>query len=162
MFVKCARRNRGSAHKHRLPPCMARVQHCERVTPLSAEETRVGEPWPRTGPSSTQTSSTGMYLMLHTGLVSRPEHTTPFAPVFLVYGQSSQHTAERTNNSDVRAWLSHQSSGDVLWPNDGAAGPVIKIPHHADESSFKKRRCPTQTETMARGDARTTADITIS
>ena len=63
---------------------------------------------------------------------------------------------------DVRAWLSHKSSGDVLRPDDGPAGPLINIAHHADESSFKKRRCPTQTETMARGHAGTSEDITRS
>ena len=44
IFGTCAPRNRDSAQKHRTAPFMAKVQHCERVTPKPTERRRVGLP----------------------------------------------------------------------------------------------------------------------
>ncbi len=55
-----------------------------------------------------------------------------------------------------------QQAENALRQDNDHAGPVIKIAHHADESSSKKRCRPTERESMAKRDEDTTEDITRS
>ena len=55
-----------------------------------------------------------------------------------------------------------QQAENALRQDNDHAGPVIKIAHHADESSSKKRCRPTKRESMAKRDEETTEDISGS
>ena len=88
-----------------------------------------------------------MHLIVHTHLLAIHAHRLQIETDLVFEGRSSLHTAEAEN---------------ALRQDNDHAGPVIKIAHHADESSSKKRCRPTKRESMAKRDEETTEDITRS